>query len=314
MSPYAKYILRRIFYMLLTLFIIASITFFLMKLLPGTPFSNEEKLSAEQIVIMNEKYGLNDPVIVQYFHYMLNLLKGDMGVSFQFNGTPVTQLLGTRLGPSMQLGAQALILGSIIGVIFGVVSAMFRNTWLDSLLTFISILGQSIPNFVFAVLLQLIFAVQLKWLPIALWNQGFVSSILPTIALSISPLANSARFMRTEMVDVLNSDYIELARAKGLSKTAVAFKHGVRNGLIPLITILGPLAVALMTGSMVVENIFAIPGIGEQFVKSITTNDYPTIMGVTLLYSVGLVLIILVVDILYGIIDPRIRISGKAGN
>ena len=202
----------------------------------------------------------------------------------------------------------------MIGTVFGVLSAMYRNTWIDSTLTFLSILGQSIPNFVFAVLLQLIFAVKLGWFPIALWDKGFASSILPTIALAISPLANSARFVRTEMVDVLNSDYIELARAKGLSRTAVAFKHGVRNALIPLVTILGPLSVALMTGSMVVENIFAIPGIGEQFVKSITTNDYSTIMGMTMFYSTSLVVILLIVDILYGIIDPRIRVASEGKN
>ncbi|MGX7348426.1 oligopeptide ABC transporter permease [Aerococcus vaginalis] len=313
MKSYAKFLLRRIFFMILTLFLIASVTFFLMKLLPGTPFTNENKLSPDQIYIMNEKYGLNDPLIVQYGNYMLNLLKGDLGISFQFNNTPVTQLLSNRIGPSLQLGAQAMVVGTLIGTVFGVLSAMYRNSWIDSSLTFLSILGQSIPNFVFAVVLQLIFAVKLNWFPIALWDQGFMSSVLPTIALAIAPLGTSARFVRTEMVDVMSSDYIELARTKGLSTTSVAFKHGVRNALIPLVTILGPMAIALMTGSMVVENIFSVPGIGEQFVKSITTNDYPTIMGVTLLYSGLLVFILLVVDILYGIIDPRIRVSSEGG-
>ena len=314
MKSYGKFLLRRIFFMILTLFLIATITFFLMKLLPGTPYSNEDKLSPEQIYIMNERYGLNDPIFVQYIRYIFGMVKGDFGISFQFNNTPVSELLGARIWPSIQLGAQALVLGTVIGTVFGVLSAMYRNTWIDSTLTFLSILGQSIPNFVFAVLLQLIFAVKLGWFPIALWDKGFASSILPTIALAISPLANSARFVRTEMVDVLNSDYIELARAKGLSRTAVAFKHGVRNALIPLVTILGPLSVALMTGSMVVENIFAIPGMGEQFVKSITTNDYSTIMGMTMFYSTSLVVILLIVDILYGIIDPRIRVASEGEN
>ena len=314
MKSNGKFLLRRIYFMILTLFLIATITFFLMKLLPGTPYSNEDKLSPEQIYIMNERYGLNDPIFVQYIRYIFGMVKGDFGISFQFNNTPVSELLGARIWPSIQLGAQALVLGTVIGTVFGVLSAMYRNTWIDSTLTFLSILGQSIPNFVFAVLLQLIFAVKLGWFPIALWDKGFASSILPTIALAISPLANSARFVRTEMVDVLNSDYIELARAKGLSRTAVAFKHGVRNALIPLVTILGPLSVALMTGSMVVENIFAIPGIGEQFVKSITTNDYSTIMGMTMFYSTSLVVILLIVDILYGIIDPRIRVASEGEN
>ena len=314
MKSYAKYLGKRILYMFLTLFLIASITFFLMKLLPRTPYSNQDKLSEEQIYIMNEKYGLNEPLPVQYLVYISGLLRGDLGTSFQFNNTPVTELLSTRVGPSMQLGVQAVVLGTTLGIVLGVIAAMNQNTWIDTTATFTAILGRSIPNFVIAVLLQLIFGVYLKWFPIALWNNGFSSSVLPTLALAISPLADSARFIRTEMVEVLSSDYVELARAKGLSRWTVAFKHGVRNALIPLVTILGPMAVALMTGSMVVENIFAIPGIGEQFVKSIMTNDYPTIMGVTILYSAMLVGIILVVDILYGVIDPRIRVATEGGD
>lgn len=313
MKSYAKYIGKRIIYMLVTLFLIASITFFLMQALPGTPYSNQDKLSEEQILIMNEKYGLNKPILIQYGVYIFGLLRGDMGVSFQFNNTPVTDLLSSRVGPSMQLGLQAVFIGTILGIILGVIAAMRQGTWVDTVATLTAIIGRSIPNFVFAVLLQLIFGVWLKVLPIALWNDGIRSSILPTIALCISPLADSARFMRTEMVDVLGSDYIELARAKGLSRWEVAFKHGIRNALIPLVTIIGPMTVGLMTGSMVVENIFAIPGIGEQFVKSILTNDYPTIMGVTMMYSTMLVIVILLVDILYGIIDPRIRVASEGG-
>ncbi|MGX7420153.1 oligopeptide ABC transporter permease [Carnobacterium gallinarum] len=310
MKNYAKFLGKRVFFMLITLLLIASITFFLLKLLPGTPYSNQEKLSQEQIMIMNEKYGLNKPVIEQYWVYITGLFKGDLGTSFQFNNTPVTTLLSARVGPSLQLGVQAVVLGTILGIVLGVVAAMNQNTWIDTSATFAAILGRSIPNFVFAVLLQLIFGVYLKWFPIAMWKDGFLSSVLPTIALSISPLADSARFIRTEMVEVLSSDYIELARAKGLARWVVSFKHGVRNALIPLVTLLGPMAVGLMTGSLVIENIFSIPGIGEQFVKSIMTNDYPTIMGVTMLYSAMLVGIILLVDILYGIIDPRIRVAG----
>lgn len=314
MKSYAKFLGKRVLYMLLTLFLIASITFFLMKLLPGTPYSNQDKLSEEQIFIMNEQYGLNEPVPVQYLVYIGGLLQGDLGTSFQFSNTPVTKLLSTRVGPSLQLGIQAVAFGTILGIVLGVIAAMYQNTWIDTLATFSAILGRSIPNFVIAVLLQLIFGVYLQWFPIALWDGGFSSSVLPTLALAISPLADSARFIRTEMVEVLGSDYVELARAKGLSRWTVAFKHGVRNALIPLVTIIGPMAVGLMTGSMVVENIYAIPGIGEQFVKSIMTNDYPTIMGVTILYSAMLVFIILVVDILYGVIDPRIRVSTEGGD
>ena len=308
MNSYLKYVLKRVFFMASTLWLIATITFFLMQLLPGTPYTNQERLSPETIAMLNQQVGLDKPVIVQYGIYLSNLLQGDFGISFQFKNQPVAHLLAGRVGPSLQLGLQAIIFGTVIGTILGTISAMKQNTWADTSSTLVAILGRSIPNFVFAVLLQYIFAIRLHVLPIAKWD-GFIYTILPTIALAMSPLADSARFIRTEMVEVLHSDYVELARAKGLSRWEIAFKHGLRNSLIPLMTLLGPLAVALMTGSLVVENIFAIPGIGEQFVKSITTNDYPTIMAVTILYSFMLIFVILVVDLLYGLVDPRIRVS-----
>ena len=308
MNQYTKYILKRIFYMIITLFLIATITFFLMKLLPGSPYANEENLTDAQLQIMNAKYGLDKPVWMQYFIYLGGLVRLDLGMSFQYNST-VLNLLSSRVGPSFQIGLQALIFGMGMGTLLGLVAAMKQNTIVDTGATFFAIIGRSVPSFVFAVVLQLVFGVIFPILPIALWNQGFISSILPTLALSISPVADSARFIRTEMVEVLQSDYMELARAKGLSRMEVVMKHGVRNALIPLVTIAGPMLVGLMTGSMVIENIFAIPGIGEQFVKSILTNDYPTIMGVTMMYSFLLVVTILMVDLLYGFIDPRIRLT-----
>ena len=308
MNQYTKYILKRIFYMIVTLFLIATITFFLMKLLPGSPYANEENLTDAQLQIMNAKYGLDKPVWMQYFIYLGGLVRLDLGMSFQYNST-VLNLLSSRVGPSFQIGLQALIFGMGMGTLLGLVAAMKQNTIVDTGATFFAIIGRSVPSFVFAVVLQLVFGVIFPILPIALWNQGFISSILPTLALSISPVADSARFIRTEMVEVLQSDYMELARAKGLSRMEVVMKHGVRNVLIPLVTIAGPMLVGLMTGSMVIENIFAIPGIGEQFVKSILTNDYPTIMGVTMMYSFLLVVTILIVDLLYGFIDPRIRLT-----
>lgn len=308
MNQYTKYILKRIFYMIVTLFLIATITFFLMELLPGSPYANEENLTDAQLQIMNAKYGLDKPVWMQYLIYLGGLVRLDLGMSFQYNST-VLNLLSSRVGPSFQIGLQALIFGIGMGTLLGLVAAMKQNTIVDTGATFFAIIGRSVPSFVFAVVLQLVFGVIFPILPIALWNQGFISSILPTIALSISPVVDSARFIRTEMVEVLQSDYMELARAKGLSRMEVVMKHGVRNALIPLVTIAGPMLVGLMTGSMVIENIFAIPGIGEQFVKSILTNDYPTIMGVTMMYSFLLVVTILIVDLLYGFIDPRIRLT-----
>ncbi|MFE8700379.1 oligopeptide ABC transporter permease [Cytobacillus sp. FJAT-54145] len=304
-----KYIAQRVFYMIITLFIIASLTFFLMKLIPGTPFKNQAKLSPAQLEVMLEKYDLDKPVPVQYVKYMTNLVQGDLGTSFQFSNAEVTDLLMQRIGPSAQLGLQALIFGTIVGTLLGIVGALRQNTWVDYSATFVAVIGKSIPNFVFAGLLQYYIAVKLGWLPPAFWK-GFEYTILPTIALSMFTIAITARFMRTEMIEVLSSDYITLAKAKGASYFEIAFKHAMRNALIPVITVLGPLAVGLMTGSLVIEKIFGIPGLGEQFVKAVMVNDYQIIMGTTLLFSFLFIVVILVVDILYGLIDPRIRLAG----
>ena len=310
MNSYGKYLLRRIFYMLLTLFIIITTTFLLLQFLPGTPFANQDLLTAKQLELLNEKYGLNKPIFDQYLAYLGNILKGDFGYSFQFNNLPVTQIIAYRAGPSIQLGLQAMVLGTVVGTFLGVIAAVKQNTWIDTFTSIFAIAGRSVPNFVFAVILQFVFAVVLEVLPIAFWREGFKSTILPTLALSISPMAEAARFIRTEMIEVLNSDYIELAKAKGFSKFYIVLKHALRNALIPLLTILGPVTAGLMTGSLVIEQIFSIPGIGEQFTKSILVNDYPTIMGITIMYSTILIVMILIVDILYGIIDPRLRMGG----
>jgi oligopeptide transport system permease protein len=304
-----RYFLRRVWFMLITLFLIASFSFFLMKMLPGSPLKAEDKLSEEQKQIVLEKYGLNDPVPVQYVKYLGGLVQGDLGISFAFDNTPVTKILLDKIGPSALLGFQALLVGSIIGIFLGLMASIFRNGPIDYSSTVIAVLGTSIPSFVFAGFLQYVFAVKLGMFPVALWGE-FEHTILPTIALAISPLAVAARFTRTEMVEVLHSNYIITARAKGVAESGIIFKHGLRNALIPLITVMGPMAVSLMTGSMVIEQIFAIPGIGEQFVTSVMVNDYPTIMGTTLLFAFGFILIILIIDLLYGLIDPRIRLAG----
>ncbi|MGP4082193.1 oligopeptide ABC transporter permease [Pseudalkalibacillus sp. R45] len=303
------YIIKRVIFMFITLFLIASATFFLMKIMPGTPLSNAAKLTAEQEAIVLEKYGLNDPVPVQYVKYMANVVTGDLGISFQYEGRDVMGLIMNRIGPSAQLGLQSIIFGAIFGILLGIISAIRYNTIWDYGATFIAVIGKSIPSFVFAALLQYYVGVKLQWFPVAFW-EGWEYSIMPTFALSVFVIAVAARFTRTEMLEVMNQDFITTARAKGVSGFAVVFKHGIRNAMIPLITILGPLAVGLMTGTLVVEQIFAVPGLGEQFVRSIQTNDYPVIMGTTLFFSFFLILVILIVDILYGVIDPRIRLAG----
>ncbi|MBN8233719.1 ABC transporter permease [Halobacillus kuroshimensis] len=303
-----RYIIQRLIYLVITMILIATLTFFLMKFLPGTPLSAADKLSEEQQQVVLEKYGLDDPVPIQYFNYMVNLVQGDLGISFQFDNREVSTIIMERIGPSMQLGVQAMVIGVILGMLLGLVSAIYHNGFMDYTSTFLAVLGQSIPSFVFAGLLQFYIGVKFGWFPVALW-EGWEYTVLPTASLAIFPIAIAARFMRTEMLEVMGSDYIVTARAKGVNKVGVVFKHGLRNALIPLITVLGPLAISLMTGSLVIENIFAVPGIGEQFVKAINVNDYPIIMGTTLLLSFMFIIIILVIDLLYGVIDPRIRLA-----
>ncbi|MEI5906528.1 oligopeptide ABC transporter permease [Bacillus spongiae] len=304
-----KYTIQRIAYMIITLLIIATATFFLMKLLPGSPLTNVEKLSPEQQELILDRYGLNDPIPVQYVRYMTNLAQGDLGVSFIYDGRSVTKIISERIGPSAQLGFQALVIGTIIGLAMGIIAALKHNTIFDYGSTFIAVIGISVPGFVFAALLQYYVGVELQWLPVALW-EGWEYSILPTISLTVIVIANIARFMRSEMLEVLGSDYILLARAKGISSAAIVIKHGIRNALIPVITILGPMTVGLMTGTLVIEQIFAVPGLGPQFVQSINTNDYPIIMGITIFFSFLFIAVIFIVDILYGIVDPRIRLAG----
>jgi oligopeptide transport system permease protein len=310
-TRWLRFISLRLTFMLLSLYVVITVTFFLMSFLPGTPYQDQARLSASQVKMLNEKYGLSEPLAKRYVTYLSNLLHGDFGISLQFSDQKVTTILKTRVGPSVRLGLQAVVFGALFGIVLGTIAAMKHNTWIDTFCSLFAIVGRSVPNFVFAVLLQFVFAITLRLLPIGLWNDGWRSTILPTLALSVSPMADSARFIRSEMIEILSSDYIELARAKGLGEIQIVLRHGIRNALIPLITIIGPMTVSLMTGSLVVENIFAVPGIGEQFTKSILSNDYSTIMAVTIMFSALLMTTLLIIDILYQVIDPRVRVGGK---
>mgnify|MGYP002716298665 FL=1 len=303
-----KYVLKRLCYMFVSLFIVITITFFLMKLMPGSPF-NDTKLSAQQKEILNEKYGLNDPVALQYVNYLKNVVTGDFGNSFQYHNMPVWDLVKPRLIPSMEMGITAMVIGVVLGLVLGVAAATKQNTWVDYTTTIISVIAVSVPSFVLAVLLQYVFAVKLEWFPVAGW-EGFSTAILPSLALSATVLATVARYIRAEMIEVLSSDYILLARAKGNSTLKVLFGHALRNALIPIITIIVPMLAGILTGTLTIENIFGVPGLGDQFVRSITTNDFSVIMATTILFSTLFIVSIFIVDILYGVIDPRIRVQG----
>ncbi|WP_342513612.1 ABC transporter permease [Sporosarcina sp. FSL K6-1522] len=305
-----SYLFQRVFYMFVTFFLVMAITFVTMKLLPGSPFKNQDKLTAQQLEMLQEHYRLNDPISVQFYHYVLDFFKGDLGMSFQFKNQGVTDIIIDRMQPSFILGMEALFIGIIVGLLLGIFSGIKHHTFWDYGTTVISVIGISVPSFVFAGFMQYFFAVKLEWLPVAYWGD-WKHHVLPALALSFVVISTIARYIRMEMLEVLNQDYIKTARAKGLSKGTIIVKHALKNTLIPVITMLGPLTIAILTGSLVIEKIFSIPGIGEQFVVSITTNDYPMIMGLTLLYSALFIAIVFIVDLLYGVVDPRIKLGGE---
>ena len=305
-----KYIAKRLLISLVTLFVIILVLFLMLKLMPGTPF-NDEKLSASQKAVIMAKYGLDKPVLTQFATYFKNMCTGDFGVSYVIQkDMPISQLVGTASIISFKLGIAATIVGALIGMLLGIVAALNKNTWLDSLATIISVLGVSIPSFVFALLLLYLLGAKIHILPTAYSSTNqFVSSIMPVIALAMSVIANVARFTRTEMISVLNSDYMTLAEAKGLDHKTLIMKHALRNSLIPVITIVGPIMVNIMTGTMVVEKIFGIPGLGKLLISSIQQNDYNVTLACSFLYAFLYIVIVLVIDVSYGIIDPRIRLG-----
>jgi oligopeptide transport system permease protein len=295
--------------MVITLFVIISVTFFISKMLPGTPFA-DDKLTPEIRETLFRKYGLDQPLIVQYAKYMVNVVQGDLGNSFYFEGRPVTQMILERLPVSAFLGVQAVVFGLVVGLVLGIVSALRHNSLWDSLAVLIAVLGVSVPSFVLGPLLQSLFAVRFEIFPVAFF-ESWLHSVLPSLALSVFVVSTVARFVRSEMLEVLGQDYVTLAKSKGLSGLAVIVRHVLRNAMIPLITVLAPLTVYLITGSLVIERIFSIPGIGEQFVAAIQVNDYSMILGTTVFLSVLFIVALLIQDILYGIIDPRIRVSSS---
>src|ERR687895_119524 len=260
-----RYVARRIAYLLVTLFVIASVTFFISKAVPGTPFA-DPKLSPQVREQMFEKYGLDEPLYVQYVKYMANVAQGDLGNSYYFEGRPVSQMILQRLPVSAFIGIQAVIFGLFIGMVLGIVAALRHNTVWDTLAVVVAVLGVSVPSFVLGPILQYWLGVQLQLFPIAFFESWW-HSVLPSLAISVFVISTVARFVRSEMLEVLGQDYITLARAKGLSGLAVILRHVLRNSLIPLITVLAPLTVYLITGTLVIEVIFSIPGIGEEFVS-----------------------------------------------
>lgn len=305
-----KYIFKRIGISALTLLVILFILFIMLELMPGSPF-NDEKLTDAQRAIINIKYGLDKPVLIRFFNYLKAMITGDFGVSYTISkNTPISTLLQSRLPLSLRIGGQAVFIGTIIGIILGLIAAIKHNTIFDTITTVISVIGVSLPSYVFAMALIYTLGFKLKWFPLLYQAaEPMNSTILPTIALSMFTIATVARFTRTEMLEVLGTDYMLLAESKGINNFHLIFKHALRNALIPIITVLAPLVVGLMTGSLVIEKLFSIPGIGSLMVTAIQSNDYNVIITLAFIYSAMFIGIMLVVDILYGIIDPRIRLA-----
>ncbi len=314
MPKQVQYILKRVLYAVITIFVLIVITFILMHLMPGDPFSGEKALTPEIKAALYAKYGLDQPLVVQFFKYVGNVLHGDLGVSL-LDKRPVLDIILQAFPISADLGIRSLIFATIIGILLGVVAAVKRGTAWDTFTMFLALIGVSVPSFIIGALLQYFLGLKLyqatgmQLFAVMGWGP-FNSKFLPPFALAFATMASVARLMRTNMLDVLNQDYIKTAKAKGLSQSDIVWKHAVRNAIMPVITIMGPLVAGVLTGTFVVENIFAIPGLGKYFVQCVQMNDYTTISGTTLFYGSFLVLANLVVDIVYGLIDPRVKLTG----
>ena len=301
-----RYALRRFITSVVTLFLVITLTFFLMQTVPGGPFLGEN-VNPEITARLLAKYGYDQPLLTQYVNYLKDLFVGDMGVSMVVkSGEPVTSVIASHFPISFQIGMIALLIAVFLGIPLGVFASMKHGSIFDRIFIFLSSLFVSVPSFIMTIALMLIFGVWLKTLPIA-YLESWKSYIMPVFGMAIYPMFNLARLTRTTMLDVIGQDYIKTARAKGLSTFKIMFKHALRNAIIPVVTALGPMIAGILTGSFVVEKVFAINGIGKYFISSISARDYPLIMGTTIFFAALLIACNYVVDLLYGIIDPRIK-------
>jgi oligopeptide transport system permease protein len=298
--------------MLLVLFVITSVTFVLMHAIPGGPFTAEKNLPETVLKNLNERYHLNDPLWKQYGDYLANVVRGDLGPSFKYEARTVNDIIAESFPVSAELGLTAVLIALAGGIPMGVIAALRQNRWPDYLCMFAATIGISVPGFILATLFIYLFALRLELLPAAMW-EGPEFVILPAAALAAFPMAFIARLTRSSMLEVLGLDFIRTARAKGLSPFAVVTRHALKNAIIPIVTYLGPLLAAILTGSFVIESIFAIPGLGRHFVTSIYNRDYTVILGITIFYSVLLVTLNFLVDLAYAWLDPRIKLGGGKG-
>lgn len=299
-----RYVVKRVLLALLTILIICVITFFAMHAVPGGPFNSEKALDPLTIQALNERYGLNEPVPIQFVNWMKGILQGDFGVSLK-NGREISDIIGESFPISARLGLIAMAVAMVSGVVFGSIAALMRNKLPDRIIVFFSTLFTAVPSFVLATLLLLVFCIWLKWIPV--WSATQPNYILPVIALAAYPVAYITRLSKTSMLDALGQDYMRTARAKGVSRVMMIFKHALRNSLIPVITYAGPQIAYIITGSMVVETIFTVGGIGSKFITAINDRDYTMIMATTVFLATIMVIANLLCDLLYKAVDPRIK-------
>ncbi len=301
-----KYVVKRVLLAIITIFIVCVITFFTMNAIPGGPFAGEKAKSPEVQAALEKRFNLDKPVGQQFVIYMKNLLHGDFGISAK-TGREISETIWSKFSVSAKLGVMAVLLAVFLGVVFGSIAALCRNQWPDRLIIFLSTLFTSLPSFVLGSFLLVIFSVKLGL--VKAWSPTNQNLILPVIALAMYPSAYITRLTKTSMLDVMGQDYVRTARAKGVAQWKVLFVHTLRNALIPVVTYLGPMIAGVLTGSLVIEQIFTIGGLGAEFVQSITNRDYPMIMGVTIFLAVFMVTMNLLTDIVYKLIDPRINLD-----
>lgn len=305
-----KYLVQRIISALITLWVVVTVTFIFMNIIPGGPFQSEKALPPAIKANIEARYKLDQPLHLRYADYMGHLVKGDLGPSYKYKGKSVNDIIQEGFPVSLRLGLAALTIAIVVGVSAGIIAALNQNRFPDYFVMFFSTIGVSVPSFILGTLLMYWLSFRWNLLPPAMWGTP-KHIIMPAIALSGLPTAFIARLTRSSMLDVLNQDYMKTAKAKGLSKQRTILLHGVKNAIIPVITYLGPLSAMVLTGSFVVENIFAVPGLGKHFVNSIYNRDYTTILGVTVFYSAILIAANLIVDLLYTVVDPRIKLDGR---
>ena len=300
----------RMFSAVIVLLAIISITFLLMHAIPGGPFTAEKNIPALVLKNIEEHYKLNDPLWKQYFDYVRNLLSLDLGPSFKYAGRSVNDIIAESFPVSFELGMMSIAVAVFVGIPAGVATALRQNQWPDYLIMLFATIGVSVPSFVLATILVYVLALQLGLFPAAMWS-GIEYAVLPTLALAALPMAFIARLTRSSMLEVLAQDYIKTARAKGLPERTILYRHALKNALIPVVTYIGPMSAAVLTGSFIIESIFAIPGLGRHFVTSIYNRDYTVILGVTVFYSVLVISLNLLVDLIYPLLDPRIKLASR---